>query len=333
MKRHPYSPLRLLSALVLFLGLALPLAACGDTSAASGPGTAPLNRTERDVADLRVEGIEYDDHGDPKGLHHYIRWSENVGQGAQPMGDIAFKHLAALGYKTVLSVDGALPELELAAKYGLRYVHVPIGYDGIPAKAALQIAASADNDGGPVYVHCHHGRHRGPCAAQILRIRTDGISPGTGINGLTRSGTNPAYEGLWKTVREYTVPSAEALATVGPLPEKVIPQGLRATMVDTSARWENLKLSKDEGFQTPKDHPDVSPAHEARMLWELFREMARTDKECKDQGEVFLAYLKASEEATIELEKAIRAGDLKASKKHFATVKGLCKDCHRDYRN
>ena len=325
--------LRITLAVLATLGLALPLAACGDElSAASGPETAPLDHTDRDIADLRVPGVAYDDHGNPEGLHAYIRWSDKIGQGAQPFGEVAFENLAKLGYKHVLSVDGAMPEVELAAKHGLRYIHVPIGYDGIPPAAMKQIVKAAEVDG-PIYVHCHHGKHRGPCAAQILRMTVDGVSPGVGILGLERSGTNRDYRGLWKTVLEFRGVDAKELAKVGELPSSVTPKGVRAGMVDVNLRYEHLKLAEKAGWKTPKDHPDLAPAHEAKMLWELLREMHRSDTESKEKGDVFLAYLKDSETATIELEKAIRAGDGAAAKKHLLTVKGLCKDCHRDYRN
>lgn len=312
--------------------LAFAIGCGGESNAASGPYSKPLDRTERDIADLDVAGIEYDEHGDPKGLARYIRWSEKIGQGAQPVGEVSFRNLAALGYKVVLSVDGAIPEVELAAKYGLRYVHVPIGYDGIPEEAAKQILATADLDG-PVYVHCHHGKHRGPCAAQLLRMNVDGVTAGVGILGLERSGTNKDYRGLWQTVLDFRGMDAGDRAQTADLPTAVVPQGVRAGMVDMNLRYDHLKLSKKEGWKQPKGHPDIAPAHEAKMLWELFREMHRNDKEAQDEGEVFLAYLKESEKATIELEKAIRAGDAQAANKHFLVVQQMCKDCHRDYRD
>src|SRR5690606_18255679 len=55
--------------------------------------------------------------------------------GGQPKGDAAFSQLAEMGVKTIVSVDGAKPDLELAKKHGLRYVHIPIGYDGVGAEA------------------------------------------------------------------------------------------------------------------------------------------------------------------------------------------------------
>lgn len=334
MNRVRFTPVGFsLLVLALALGVAVPLAGCGgDSSAASGPLTAPLDRDGRDIADLDVPGVDYDENGDPQGLARYIRWSEKIGQGAQPIGEISFKNLAALGYKAVLSVDGAIPEVELAEKYGLRYVHVPIGYDGIPEESAKQILASTNIDG-PIYVHCHHGKHRGPCAAQLMRMQVDGVTPGVGILGLERSGTNKDYRGLWQTVLDFRGMEDGKLTKVADLPKAVIPKGVRAGMVDMNLRWDFLKLSKKAGWKTPPNHPDVSPPHEAKMLWELFREMHRNDEEAKEYGDVFMLYLKESEKGTIALEKALRAEDIKAASKFFAEVQQLCKDCHRDYRD
>ncbi len=320
------TPLKLCA--LLLLGLAV--AACGGESGekSSDAGTAPEG-----TAPERVAGVTYDDHGDPVGLHRHRKWSENVGQGAQPAGDEAFKNLKALGYRTILSVDGAVPDLEGAKKHGLRYVHVPIGYDGIPAPLALQIASILKLHEGPVFVHCHHGKHRGPAAAMVLRICEDKISNDQAVKEMEASKTSRTYSGLYRDIAAYEAPTAEQLATVKDLPSKVLPAGLRAGMVDVSLRWEFLKLAQANGWKPMADHPDVSPPHEARMLWELYREMARNDKECKDKGEIFIAYMQASEDAAIALEKAIRAEDVKAADKYFEVVKTNCADCHRDYRN
>ena len=39
--------------------------------------------------------------------------------------------------KTIISVDGAKPDLKSARKQGIRNVHIPIGYTGVPEHAAL----------------------------------------------------------------------------------------------------------------------------------------------------------------------------------------------------
>jgi protein tyrosine phosphatase (PTP) superfamily phosphohydrolase (DUF442 family) len=276
--------------------------------------------------------VTLDSQGAPAGLHHHRRWSEKIGQGAQPEGEEAFRNLAALGYTTILSVDGSAPDVETAAKHGLTYVHVPIGYDGVAPEEQVAIVKAVKEAKGPVYVHCHHGKHRGPAAAMVARICVDGISNEEAVKGLEISETSPNYEGLYRDVRECRPPSAGAIAKAPPPQSRVMPQGVRATMVSVDQRFELLKASQAEGWKTPKDHPDVSPAHEARMLWELYRELARTD-EAKAKGPDFLSHAVEAEKLGTTLEEAIRAGNAEAAGKAYKGLKKNCDACHSVYRN
>src|SRR5690606_10039861 len=54
--------------------------------------------------------------------------------GSAPSTPGDFAALRALGVQTVVAVDGAYPNADLAAEYGMRYVHLPISYDEIPAQ-------------------------------------------------------------------------------------------------------------------------------------------------------------------------------------------------------
>src|SRR5262249_22723975 len=116
-------------------------------------------------------------HDDPPGIHNYHRWSEHLGQGGQPDADDGFASLARLGFRTVLSVDGSVPDIAAATRSGLKYVHVPVGYDGINADEQARIIKAVRDSDGPIFVHCHHGLHRGPAAAAIAREGTEGVSP------------------------------------------------------------------------------------------------------------------------------------------------------------
>jgi protein tyrosine phosphatase (PTP) superfamily phosphohydrolase (DUF442 family) len=276
--------------------------------------------------------VALDDHGDPQGLHRHRRWSERVGQGAQPEGEIAFENLAALGYTTVLSVDGSIPDVETARKHGLRYVHVPIGYDGVSADAAAKIVKAVKESKGPVYFHCHHGKHRGPAAAMIGRIAVDGISHEEAVEALKKSETSPDYKGLYRDVAAFECPSDDVLAKIGELPSKVVPEGLQAAMVDVDHRFELITLARAEGWKESPKHPDVDPPHEAKMLWERYRETARLE-EAKGKGDAFLAFLAQAESGAAELEKAIRAGDAEAADKAYGQIKKSCNACHADFRN
>src|SRR6185369_1160846 len=55
------------------------------------------------------------------GLDNAHRLTDRVLSGAQPEGEAAFRELADLGVKTVISVDGARPDVASAHKFGLRY--------------------------------------------------------------------------------------------------------------------------------------------------------------------------------------------------------------------
>src|SRR5262245_36049218 len=73
-------------------------------------------------------------------LPNAYRIAEKVISGGLPDGDAGFAELEALGVKTVISVDGMTPDVEGARKHGLRYVHLPHGYDGIPSERGQELA-------------------------------------------------------------------------------------------------------------------------------------------------------------------------------------------------
>jgi protein tyrosine phosphatase (PTP) superfamily phosphohydrolase (DUF442 family) len=307
------------------------------------PGTALLvalllvgcesnKKTAETPAAAAPAAVTKDDHGDPKGLHRHRRWSEKIGQGAQPEGEEAFKNLQALGYVTILSVDGAVPELELAKKYGLTYRHVPIGYDGIAPEEQLLIIKSVKESPGPVYFHCHHGKHRGPAAAMIAREALEGLSCDDAVKALELSETGKDYAGLYRDVHEFKAPTAAQIDAAPAPPSAVKPVGVRAAMVEVDKRFEFLKACQAAGWKSPPDQPDLSPKHEAKMLWELYREIARQD-EAKGHGEDFLKYDAAAEKHAGDLEAALKDGNAEAATAAMKSLKKNCDACHSVYRN
>ena len=103
-------------------------------------------------------------------------------------------------------------------------------------------------------------------------------------------------------------------------------------MVHVSHRWEFLKASREAGWKTPDEHPDVSPPHEARMLWEQMREIARLD-ESAGHGSKFLMELKVTERAAVKLERALRAGDTGVADAAYKRVHQSCNNCHANFRD
>jgi protein tyrosine phosphatase (PTP) superfamily phosphohydrolase (DUF442 family)/cytochrome c556 len=281
----------------------------------------------------RPTQVVFDAKGEPAGLEHYRKWSDKVSQSGQPTGEVAFANLAAMGYRTVISVDGARPDAETAAKYGLRYVHVPIEYSGITRDQALRIVKAVETSDGPAIVHCHHGLHRGPAGAMVARLALEGISNEEANRELKESGCSPKYEGLYRDVLGFRPPTAEELAAIpADLPAYVSAGDTVDHMAKISRIYEGLQASQKAAWGPPPESPDVNPPHQARILWEHFAELQRTD-ESKSFGEQYLKWLAVSQQDGVKLEEAIRGGDAAAADAAMASLKKTCDSCHKKHRD
>ncbi|WP_169976900.1 protein-tyrosine phosphatase family protein [Tautonia rosea] len=270
------------------------------------------------------------------GIENLFRLSPRLLSGGQPKGEEAFQTLAELGVKTIVSVDGQVPDLDRARQYGLRYIHLPVGYDGIPSDRALALAKVAKEAKGPIYLHCHHGKHRGPAAAAICGMVAEGWDHERARNWLERAGTSADYAGLYTSIETFTPPSAIAIAalTETDLPEQAEVPDLVEGMVGIDLRWEHVKTIADAGFRVPDDHPDLDPSHEATLLAEHYRELARLD-ESKERGDAFLALLRQSERNALTLRDALRPSviDREAATTAFQAAANDCKSCHSHFRD
>ncbi len=268
-----------------------------------------------------------------EGLEHYRKVSHRLGQGGQPVGEVAFRNLAAMGYTTLVSVDGAIPDIEAAARHGMRYVHVPVGYHGIRREEALQLIQASRTSDGPVYYHCHHGLHRGPASAVLVLQALEGWSHAQAVRHLEWSGCSPKYKGLYRDAERFRIPTAEELAALpSELPSKVVPDDIVGIMVEVNARWEHLVQSEANGWGLLPKSPDVQPPHEALMLREQLREMARLDKS-REKGAEYVRLAGEGERASADLEDALRAGDREAATQAYRRVEANCAACHATYRN
>jgi protein tyrosine phosphatase (PTP) superfamily phosphohydrolase (DUF442 family) len=127
---------------------------------------------------------------------------DKVISGGQPDGAAVFARLRALGVRTVISVDGARPDVDLAGERGIRYVHLPHGYDGIPADRHRELAQAVRQLPGPIYNHCHHGKHRSPAAAAVACVGAGLIQRPAAEAFLTLAGTGRQYRGLYDAVAQ-----------------------------------------------------------------------------------------------------------------------------------
>lgn len=259
-------------------------------------------------------------------LHNVWRLSPRIVSGSEPEGEESFRELAALGIKTIVSVDGIAPRLDLAKKYGLRYVHVPIGYDGIEPAAALALTRVGQEDLGPIYVHCHHGKHRGPAAAAIVCRAADGRTAQAARLILEKAGTGKEYAGLWRDVENYKRP--EPGTALPQLTEKAQVPSLATAMAKIDRHFDHLKLIQSAGWRGLAEHPDLVPSSEAVQLRELFAESTRVA-----ESSALRDLLGRSTGLAQELEVAIQAGKNAEADKKMLDLAVSCKACHERHRN
>lgn len=255
--------------------------------------------------------------------------------GGGPEGDEAFAGLARLGIQTLISVDGAPPDVALARRHGLRYVHLPIGYDGVRSDRLPQLLKAVRELPGPVLVHCHHGRHRGPAAAALCAVGTAGWTRPQALAWLGQAGTDPAYRGLHRDVTELPIPPAAETARLAPeFPEQVAQRGLVEAMVEIDAASDRLKAAARRDWQGV-DHLGRAPVEAALELLEAYRELAR-DSQVEARGADFLAQLgQATQNATLLHARLAPTAHFETAEvtEAWGRVSADCKGCHRQFRD
>lgn len=277
---------------------------------------------------------------DLPGLHNVCCITDKLISGGCPEGDDGFATLHRLQVRTVISVDGARPDVERARKVGLRYVHLPIGYDGVPREQALRLTRAVRDLPGLVYIHCHHGKHRGPAAAvAVRRCLDESCTAEAAVAELKRAGTAANYTGLYAAAGQFALVPAQELDQVpSDFPEVAPVAKLVELMVGVDERWEHLKQIRAAGWRTPASHADLDPPHEALLLREAYREAVRLEDVRQRSGELREWFVEA--EATAgALESALRGVNEKgsagatAAENAYRRAADACTRCHSKYRD
>ncbi len=260
--------------------------------------------------------------------------TDNVISGGLPDGDEAFQELKELGVKTILSVDGARPNLAAAKKYGLRYVHLPFGYNGIPSDRMLGLATAVRDLPGPIYVHCHHGKNRSPAATATVCVTLGTLDNAAALSVLKTAGTAAGLRGLFQAVESARPVDASVLDRLKvDFPESVDVPPLTDAMVIIDETHDHLGKLAAAGWRSPADQPDLEPAHEADLLGEQFAALL-SSQEAEQRPKPFQELLRTSAASARELAADIRAG---RDAKHLGTalerVSNNCKECHQKYRD
>lgn len=266
-------------------------------------------------------------------LHNVHKLGDLI-SGGVPVGDPAFDELKAMGVKTIISVDGATPDIARAQARGIRYVHIPITYSEVPEKQQLEIARAIRDLNGPVFIHCHHGKHRSPAATAAAAVALGLATSEEGIAFMKTAGTSPSYTGLYQCVAQATAVSATAISGAsGAFPEVQRPTGMVAAMVEVEVVYENLGAIRAAGWVTPKDHPDLVPAAEAGRLADQLR-FSGEDPRSTAKGDDYAVKLANAIATASALEEGIIKGEPKDQLEgKWKLVAASCKDCHAAYRD
>ena len=299
-------------------------------TACSSPSDAPSRDAAQAPPPDATSPREY------PGLHQVVTFHDGVVSGGAPEGE-GFATLAAMGVKTIISVDGGPPDVAAAKAAGIRYIHLPMGYDGCEESRVLELTR-ATRDGlakGSVYLHCHHGKHRSPAAAAAVAVSMGWMTPEQAVERMRFSGTATNYTGLFDAVAACGVLPASAIDAVNPeFPEVCMPKGMVKGMVDIDMVFDHIKEIQKAGWKTPATHPDLVPAAEAGRLADLFRTLAAGEESTR-HGPEFVAMMKSSHAHAQQLEDMIVAGNGSADTMS-SLVKSLsadCKSCHGKYRD
>jgi protein tyrosine phosphatase (PTP) superfamily phosphohydrolase (DUF442 family) len=273
-------------------------------------------------------------HAESHALHNVHRIGSKMISGAVPEGAPAFDELKAMGVKTVISVDGATPDVGAAELRGMRYVHIPITYAEATKEQQLELARAVRDLPGPIYIHCHHGKHRSPAAAAAVAVALGESSPEDAVAFMKTAGTAANYKGLYACVANAVVATTAILdGAPATFPSVRTPQGITEAMVGVDECYEHLGFINAAGWQVPNDHPDLVPAAEAGRLADHLR-LSGEDPKVKALGAAFTRRLADATATATALEELIVANAPKNKLDgKWKLVVASCKDCHAVYRD
>lgn len=306
------------------------LAAAGIVGAALAACAVEADSSRRPAG--ATDAVRFPGAGDARLDNAYLV-APGVISGGQPEGEAGFDALAALGVRTIISVDGARPDVEAAEARGMRYAHLPIGYDGVPAERRLEIARALRDLPGPVYLHCHHGKHRGPAAAASGLATLGVLSPEEGEAFLRVAGTSESYPGLFASVRE-SVPAAQEAIDGAPeeFPSVARVGDFVAAMAAMDRAFDHLESLAATGWRAPASHPDLVASAEAAMVTEALR-AALEDPRPAAAREDAARRLEASISIAARLERMLLEGREGSAQGALRELDASCTACHRRYRN
>jgi len=272
-----------------------------------------------------------------KSIHRFYALSKNIFTGSEPKNS-DFHFLHQQGIKTIISVDAVRPKVEEAKKHHLTYFHVPIGYTKLSTQQVNMVVKAIISAQKPIYIHCHHGKHRGPTVASMALIVLEDVDRDRAVNEMKKIGTSKNYKGLYETVRQFEIPNSIELENL-PFPFSTAPvESFTEKMGNLDRHWDEIKKISARQWKNNPEHPDIDLAHEALQVAECFSEIIRL-KSMKEKPEGFIELLNDAKKLSWVFEDLIRNKavskkyDIGKIKKQFDLINTNCKNCHQKYRN
>jgi hypothetical protein len=315
------------------------MAAMNTTDGSMGVDTpsSPATDPAKAAAILELPTLTDAKPRDYRGLHNVVAFFAGYWSGSVPEGDAGFDTLGEMGVRTIISVDGAEPDLARARARGIRYIHLPIGYNGFDEKRKLELVRATRDalQQGPVYIHCHHGKHRSAGAAGTAVASLGLLTPDEATARMKVSGTALNYKGLYACTANATALDNSVIDAVpAEFPEVSQPATFVKSMIEIDEINDRLKWIEKAGWTVPADHPDLVPAAEAGRMADLFRLASQGDMAQSNPAD-FAAALAQDADRMQALENLIVEGerDVKKLSDQFRLIQNSCKDCHAAYRD
>jgi len=264
------------------------------------------------------------------GIENLIQVTDGIYSGGEP-NLAGLEQLQALGVKILVSVDGLSPDREAAEKLGMRYVHIPMGYDGIDSVQLQDFVTLMTQQQSKIFFHCHHGKHRGPAAVAACLLIAKKVSKENAIQFMRGAGTAKEYAGLYRSIEELNT-SAYQPQQFSQLLTKSRPKSMAQWMAELDRAWETVQE------QQKKAETEID-ASQLAIIAEAFRESARVAGNDRDFNgdpaatEKLVRWLSECEKETREIQEQVQN---KAHQKTRALLEALaknCADCHTEYRN
>ena len=267
------------------------------------------------------------------GLNNVFRLGDSLFSGGAPTEESAFASLSRLGVKTIVCVDGMVPDVDAAHANGIRYVHLPLSYQSLPHEDLVKLVQATRKFPGPFYIHCHHGKNRGPAAAVALwRCLDKTVSPDQAVATLVMMGTSEKYQALYASAQTAVCPSEAELKSVqDDLPEVATVEPLAKSMAVLDRMWDRVAEPTKERSSTTISN-QLNTAYD---IAEQLRESAELAEVTQEMRPGFQAIIVELERLADIIKVELRKPDETVSERQnvVAAIKKHCTECHARFRD